>query len=75
MHKEEFRKFSNVPYLLAFFKVTSFCDSKVLSVLDPKRSVGLFVQAKRHLILKLNNMLRGKGEGQKSIPRILSVFF
>ena len=74
MPKKELRKFSNMPYFLAFYKATSFCGFKVLAVLDVKRSLQLFVWEKK-LILKINNMLRGGVEGKKCIQSILTVFF
>ena len=52
MSKEELRKFSNVPYFLAFYKATSFCGFKILAVLDPKRNLGLFVLEKKKIDFK-----------------------
>lgn len=48
MHKEDFKKFFTVPCFLTFYKATSFYDFKGLVLVDPNRSLGLFVFENTH---------------------------
>lgn len=46
MHKEEFRKFSNVPYLLGFFKVTYSVIPRYYLYLIPREVWGYLFKQK-----------------------------
>lgn len=50
-------------FFLLFYKAASFPDFRVLTILDPKGSFGLFFHAERHLVLK--KMGKGKSTFKK----------